>query len=503
MFRTVELGQKLSNKEYKEKEAQLREELYSLQYELFQQKKKSVLIIFGGVDGGGKRDCVKVLNSWMDARYIYTKAYVEPTQDEYERPEYWKYWRDLPPNGRVALFLSPWYFNPITKFIRGDSTQDEYESDLNRIRHFENNLVDSGSVIIKIWLHLSKNHQKKRLTELEKSKLTSWQVSKQDWKNWKDNDNYIYAAEKMILETHQSKTPWFLIDGSDRNFREIEVAELVKNALKTAIVSEENQTNTNEVIESSKKVEIGSVLKVKTVLETLRTDLVLNKDDYEKELIKQQNTLGKLQRELYEKGIRLVLAFEGPDAAGKGGAIKRIIQALNPRSYHIFPISAPTAEENSHHYLWRFWKTIPRKGHVAIYDRSWYGRVLVERVEGYATEKEWKRAYSEINDFEKQWVDNDSIVLKFWVHISEDEQFKRFQERENTPYKSWKITPEDWRNRNRWPDYELAVHDMIQYTGTNEAPWILVEGNDKKFARIKILKEINSQIRAVLKKKTS
>jgi len=502
MFRTVELGQKLSNKEYKEKEAQLREELYSLQYELFQQKKKSVLVVFGGVDGGGKRDCVKVLNSWMDARYIYTKAYVEPTQDEKERPEYWRFWRDLPPNGRVAFFLSPWYYNPISKYMRGESSEDEYESDLYRIRHFENNLVDSGSIIIKIWLHLSKNDQKKRLKELEKSKLTSWQVSKQDWKNWKDYDNYITAAEKMILETHQAKTPWFLIDGSDPNFREIEVAELVRDALKAAIATDETEEISNEILVSSSEQEHNSSIKLKTVLETLQTDLVLAKDKYEKELIKQQNILGKLQRDLYEKGIRLVLAFEGPDAAGKGGAIKRILQALNPRSYHIFPISAPSAEEKSQHYLWRFWKTIPRKGHVAIYDRSWYGRVLVERVEGYATETEWKRAYSEINDFERQWVDNNSIVLKFWVHISEDEQFKRFQERENTPYKNWKITPEDWRNRNRWPDYELAVHDMIQYTGTKEAPWILIEGNDKKYARIKILKAINSHIRTILKSKS-
>ncbi len=501
MFRTVELGQKLSNKEYKEKEAQLREELYSLQYELFQQKKKSVIVVFGGVDGGGKRDCVKVLNSWMDARYIYTKAYVEPTQDEKERPEYWKYWRDLPPNGRVAFFLSPWYYNPVSKYISRESSLEEFESELNRIRHFENNLVESGSIIIKIWLHLSKKDQKKRLTQLEKSKLTSWQVSKQDWKNWKDYDNYIASAEKMILETHQAKTPWFLIDGSNRNFREIEVAELVRHALKVAISNTNVPQITEEAITGSSESIDSLDIQEKTVLESLRNDLNLDKKEYEKELIKQQNNLGKLQRELFEKEIRLVLVFEGPDAAGKGGAIKRIIQALNPRSYHIFPISAPSAEEKSQHYLWRFWKTIPRKGHVAIYDRSWYGRVLVERVEGFATEKEWKRAYSEINDFEKQWVENDSIVLKFWVHISEEEQFKRFQERENTPYKSWKITPEDWRNRNRWPDYELAVHDMIQYTGTNEAPWILIEGNDKKYARIKILKEINSQILNVLNRK--
>lgn len=487
MFRTVELGQKLSSTEYKQKEIELRETLYALQYELFQQNKGPVMVIFGGVDGGGKRAVVKLLNTWLDARYIHTKAYVEPTQDEYERPEYWRFWRDLPPQGRLSFFLSPWYYSPISKIMNGTSTEKDFEFDLARIRNFEKMLADSGITLVKFWLHLSKKDQKKRLKQLEKSDLTKWQVTKRDWKNWKQYDSFISAAEKMIRETHQSQSPWFLIEGNDSNYREIRVAELLRDSLKQALSI---QTTNKSEINSSSTSSVTST----SILQTLRNDLSLTKDEYENELIKQQNLLGKYQREANEKGIRLVLVFEGPDAAGKGGAIKRVIQALNPRFYHIFPIAAPTDEEKSHHYLWRFWNTIPRVGHVAIYDRSWYGRVLVERVEGFAKEDEWKRAYSEINEMEKQWTENNSIILKFWIHIDEEEQFKRFTERENTPYKKWKITPEDWRNRNRWPEYEIAVHDMIQYTSTQYAPWFLIEGNDKRYARIKILTLINDSL---------
>lgn len=494
MFRTVELGQKLTSKEYKAKEIELREQLYSLQYELFQQGKGPVIVVFGGVDGGGKKDVVKQLNTWMDARYIYTKAYVSPTQDEEERPEYWKYWRDLPPKGRVAFFLSPWYFKPISDFLDKKINNQNFEHELNRIQHFEKLLADSGATVIKFWLHLSKKDQKKRLKQLEKSDLTQWQVTKKDWKNWKEYDEFIEAAGKMIRETHQSQAPWFLIDGSNPKYREIKVATILKSALEKTLQNANEPTNDSEV----EQLDQSNSELTQNVLHTLSADLSISKSEYKNELIKQQNKLGMLQREAMEKGKRLVLVFEGPDAAGKGGAIKRVIQALNPRFYHIYPISAPTQDEKDHHYLWRFWKEIPRSGHVAIFDRSWYGRVLVERVEGYATDEEWKRAYSEINEFEKQWIENDSIIIKFWIHIDEEEQFKRFTERENTPYKKWKITPEDWRNRNRWPEYEEAVHDMIQYTSTHESPWVLVEGNDKKFARIKILKTINERIKQAL-----
>ena len=190
--------------------------------------------------------------------------------------------------------------------------------------------------------------------------------------------------------------------------------------------------------------------------------------------------------------------FEGPDAAGKGGAIRRVNEALDARNYQVHGIAAPTDEEKAQHYLWRFWRCLSRAGVITIFDRSWYGRVLVERVEGLATEDEWRRSYAEINEFEDQLIDHGIVLVKYWVHITKDEQFARFKLREKTPYKRWKLTDEDWRNRDRWDEYEQAVNDMVQYTSTSAAPWTLVEGNDKRFARVKVVKTFCDRLTAAL-----
>jgi polyphosphate kinase 2 (PPK2 family) len=193
----------------------------------------------------------------------------------------------------------------------------------------------------------------------------------------------------------------------------------------------------------------------------------------------------------------MILVFEGWDAAGKGGVIRRITAAMDARDYRVIPIAAPNDEERAHHYLWRFWRQIPGAGRMTIFDRSWYGRVLVERVEGFATEAEWTRAYAEIVDFEQQLYDHRALILKFWIHIDSAEQLKRFRSRQDTPYKDYKITEEDYRNRERRNDYELAANEMLGRTWTEYAPWHLVEGNDKRFARIKVLKIICDQLEKV------
>jgi polyphosphate kinase 2 (PPK2 family) len=235
-----------------------------------------------------------------------------------------------------------------------------------------------------------------------------------------------------------------------------------------------------------------------TVLNSLDMSLALTPKEYKKELAKQQGRLSHLARKAVHEGLSSIIVLEGWDAAGKGGLVRRLVPAMDARHYHIIPIAAPTDEEKAHHYLWRFWRHISRAGDVTIYDRSWYGRVLVERVEGLATPEKWMRAYSEINDFEAQLVEHGIVLTKFWIHITPDEQLRRFQSREDTPFKNYKLTEEDFRNRQKWPLYETAVDDMVERTSTEYAPWTLIEGNDKHFARIKALRVLCDRLEYVL-----
>ena len=228
------------------------------------------------------------------------------------------------------------------------------------------------------------------------------------------------------------------------------------------------------------------------MLETVDLSKSLSKGEYKRELIRCQLQLRELAYQLYEQKRTLVIVYEGWDAGGKGGNIKRVTERLDPRGYEVFSIAAPKGDDATHHYLWRFWRRLkpPDEKQVLIFDRSWYGRVMVERIEGFCNEAEWRRAYREINEFERQLVDTGGIVVKFWIHISSDEQLRRFEGRRNTPYKEWKLTDEDWRNRQKWDDYERAVEDMLLRTSTITAPWTIVEGNDKKHARVKALRTL-------------
>jgi polyphosphate kinase 2 (PPK2 family) len=235
-----------------------------------------------------------------------------------------------------------------------------------------------------------------------------------------------------------------------------------------------------------------------SLLNALDLSRSLEKKAYTQELTHYQGKLYRLARAAREKKRSSILVFEGWDAAGKGGTIRRVTHAIDARNYQVISIAAPTDEERLHHYLWRFWRHIPRAGQVTIYDRSWYGRVLVERVEGFAGENEWMRAYSEIVNFEEALTGHGISLLKFWLHIDKDEQLKRFKEREQTPFKQYKITEDDYRNRDKWDAYDAAVNDMVARTGTQEAPWILVEANDKRYARVKILKTYCDKLEATL-----
>jgi polyphosphate:AMP phosphotransferase len=469
MFEAAELQQKISKDDYKKRVPALRTELVSLQQEL-RRAAFPVIVVFAGVDGAGKSETVNLLSEWMDPRWLVTRAFDRPTDEERERPEYWRFWRELPPAGRVGLFLSTWYSMPVLdRVYRRASRMD-----------FERTLADDGALILKFWMHLDKKEQRKRLTALEDDPLTRWRVTKISWKHWKLYGRFIAAAETAIRATSTGRSPWTIVDGSDERYRALTVAETLKGAVRQRLAANPRSA-VRPTRQSRSAAKPGS-----TILSHVRFKSI-DKETFERRLRERQSELHLLQRRAAEHGLSTILVFEGWDAAGKGGAIRRLTPALDARHYQVIPIAAPTDEERAHHYLWRFWRHLPRAGRVTIFDRSWYGRVLVERVEGFASPLEWMRAYSEINQFEDQLLDHGIVLVKFWLHISRDEQLRRFNERQRSTFKSWKITDEDWRNRKKWNAYEQAVNEMVERTSTRRAPWTLVEANDKYFARIKVL----------------
>ena len=516
MFRTAELGQKISKSEYNQREPLLRQALLEAQANLRVNSDFPVIILFAGVDGGGKGDTVNILNEWMDPRWLITRAYDEPSDEERDRPEYWRFWRDLPSKGHIGLFLSSWYSQPILRRVHDKDSQAIFDDRLDRILAFEKALADDGALILKFWMHLSQDEQKRRLKKLEKDSLTSWRVTQQDWDHWHIYDRFEAAAERTIMRTSTGTAPWTIVEGVDPNYRSLTVGSIIRDEITRHI---ENVHKKKLLLEAQRKIDemekqqaaaaastgegdesagVIAPLTGTTILSSLDMSLHLTKPVYKKQLKQCQARLNQLHRKALKKKISTILLFEGPDAAGKGGAIRRVTTALDARHYRVLPIAAPTDEEQAQHYLWRFWRHLARAGRINIFDRSWYGRVLVERVEGFASEAEWKRAFAEINEFEEELTDHGILLLKYWVHISKDEQLARFKLREETPHKRWKLTEEDWRNRERWDDYNWAVNDIVEHTSTHSAPWVLVEGNDKRYSRIKVISTFCDRLEAML-----
>jgi polyphosphate:AMP phosphotransferase len=519
MFRTAELGRKVPKREFKEREIILRQRLLEIQQSLRGNGQIPVIILFAGVDGAGKGETVNLLNEWMDPRWLVTSAYGEPSDEELERPEYWRFWRDLPPKGRIGLFLSSWYSRPVLEKVYDSIDVALFDKRLERIIAFENALADEGALILKFWMHLSRKAQKKRLKGLERDPLLRWRVTDRDWKHWRLYDDFLIAAERTIMRTSTGTAPWSIVEGADPNYRSLTVGTIVHDAIRKrldeislqeklksglAVGSSEPQTvststESDDAIEAEGEGELPTGSAPMTILDSLDMSQRLNKQEYKASLKEYQARLNQLSRKALKKKTSVIMVFEGPDAAGKGGAIRRLTAALDARNYQVIPIAAPTDEERAHHYLWRFWRHIGRAGRFTIYDRSWYGRVLVERVEGFATEAQWRRAYAEINDFEEQLIEHGIVLLKYWIHITKEEQLERFRAREQTPHKRWKLTEEDWRNRDRWDDYALSVNDMVEHTSTRQSPWVLVEGNNKLFSRIKVIKTLCEKLEVAVK----
>lgn len=487
MFDAAELGQRVSGREFKERQLELRTKLLTLQYRTRELERFPVLIDFAGVEGAGKTTTINMLNMWMDPRWIRTTGYQAPTRAELARPRFWRYWRDLPPKGRLGLFLSGRYSRPLLGRVYDHIDDLEFDKRLSEIIRFENALVDDGALVLKFWMHLGASQQEKRLRKLEADPLRSYQVNEEDWRNHEHYDDFIATAEQLITRTNRIGAPWHIVEGGNENYRHLRVGEIIANELSRHLeIQEKDAANATPPV----RVANPDTPQVATVFDALDLALAVPKNEYKKKLKTYQSQLGELGRNAQDKGVSTVLVFEGPDASGKGGAIRRTVWSLDARSYTVHQFAAPTEEERAHHYLWRFWKRLPRAGQVAVFDRSWYGRVLVERAEGFATEMEWRRAYNEINDFEHQIVDHGILLLKFWLHIDEDEQLVRFKKREKSPYKHWKLTEEDWRNREMWEAYQQYGQDIIQYTSTRKAPWILVESNNKAYARLKVLRTL-------------
>ena len=497
MFEVAELGHKIKKQEYQEQVPDLRVQLLSAQLELSKHD-FPVIVLISGVDGAGKGSTINLLNEWLDPRYVRSFAFGEPSDEERQRPEFWRFWRDLPSKGRIGLYVGSWYSRPLSQRVYGEIQDPHLDEALLRINNFEKALVDDGALIIKVWLHLSKDAQKKRLKTLESNPETRWRVTDKDHRHLKLYDDFRHIAEHMLRITSTGEAPWLIVEGTDPRYRGLTVGKHLLERLNSKFHN--GKTAVKKTSKGFRHITPPVSGEPVTVLNTLDMNLSLTKEQYNSQLEKYQGKLNVLSRQALEQRVSSIIVLEGWDAAGKGGLIRRFVPALDARHYQVIPIAAPTDEERAHHYLWRFWRHLPAAGFITMYDRSWYGRVLVERIEGFANEEQWMRAYSEINDFEAQLVEFGVVLVKYWLHISQDEQLARFKAREQTPFKAFKITEEDYRNREKWDLYEHAVNDMVERTSTEYAPWTLLEANDKRYARIKAMKIFCQRLEQALKK---
>jgi AMP-polyphosphate phosphotransferase len=491
MFEAAEIGQNVEKEAYDSEVAVLRDKLLAAQQEL-RRANFPVIVVVGGVDGAGKGETVNTLLEWLDPRYVETYSHAIPTEEDLQRPPFWRFWRALPARGKMGIFFGGWHSAPIVDRVYRRIKDSELERQLAEVVALERLLVADGALLVKFWMHLSKERQYKRLRSLEKDKLTRWRVTHGDWERYELYDRFSKISAQALRRTSTGEAPWSIIDSAHRRFQILSVGRILLERLETQLAA--HATPAPKPAPPPPPPPITGA----TIVSTLDLGQALDKPEYDERLEACQGELNQLCRRAAKAKLATVIVFEGVDAAGKGGSIRRVTSALDARMYHIVPIAAPTEEERAHPYLWRFWRKIPRAGELTIFDRSWYGRVLVERVEGFCSTADWMRAYSEINDFEEQLAHSGIVVVKFWLQISKDEQLHRFEQRADTSWKRFKITDEDWRNREKWDAYETAVNDMVERTSTEHAPWTLVESNSKYFARIKTLETLNKAIKSAL-----
>ena len=583
ILKTVDLCARLSKSEYRDEIKVLRNQLSALQHEV-KNCGLPVIVIFEGWSAAGKGSKTSEIIKNLDPRNFTTYCTISPSADELRKPFLWRHWLSIPSKGRFAIYDRSWYPEASNDAAEGLISQAEAEYRLDAINKFERQLADDGVLIVKFFIHISQEEQKKRLDELAGNPDTAWRVVPADYMRNRHYAEFYNAFNAMVLATDSPHAPWRLISGQNVRLAAVQIYKALIAAIEAAlkkmqdthtseeIASEGGGSQTSAIGGSSGNSSLTSAIgggsgsssqtgnidgggggnqtgaigggggnssltgaigggggsqtgaigggsdsssqtgtigggggnsssqtgamhdraPLIVMKKLCDIDLSMTIDDksYKKRLTESQSRLFSLHNALYMKKIPLVVAYEGWDAAGKGGNIKRLTAALDPRGYEVIPIAAPSPSELSHPFLWRFWQALPKDGHIAIFDRTWYGRVLVERIEGFARDDEWRRAYREINEFEADLVHWGAIVVKFWLHIDGGEQLKRFNARAQNPEKQWKINSEDWRNRDKWDDYETAVDDMLQYTSTTYAPWHIIESQDKRYARVKAIETL-------------
>jgi polyphosphate:AMP phosphotransferase len=498
MLETLDLNKKIEPAAYQKSFRPLRDKLDDLQREIFDAK-IPVCLVIEGWDAAGKGDSIEKLVGRLDPRGYKVHPIYAPSEEEALRPFLWRFWTKIPGRGQIVIFDRSWYHRVLRERVDGDLSKRAWQSAFNEITQFERMLTDDGVVMVKFWLHISEKEQKSRFKAMEKSKFDRWRINKQDWKAHKHYKEYLEAAEEMLERSGTAFAPWTVVEATDKYYRRIKVFKTVIDALQSALDAKAETDAPKAAAKRARaSVAVPALKDLKTILDEVDLSKSLTEKKYEEELKRYQVLLRELEFRCYEERRAVVIATEGWDAAGKGGAIKRVLGSLDPRGYTVIPIAAPKGDDATHHYLWRFWTRVPKAGHFAIFDRTWYGRVLVERVEGFCAESEWRRAYQEIKEFELSLANYGTILVKFWFHISKEVQLQRFEEREKLDYKRYKITDEDWRNREKWDMYRSAVADMVTNTSTTYAPWTILEANDKLWARVKAMRTIAETIERAL-----
>ena len=466
------------NKDERRAEADRLQEKLTAQQMLLRDAKLPVIVLIEGWAAAGKGSLINDLISEVDPRFSSVFSADSALKEAERYPFLYPYFKAIPEDGKLLFMDSGWMEATVRDLLSGEIGKKEYRRRLLSVNRFERQLRDNGYLLLKIFVNISRDEQADRLHALCADDDTSWRVSAYDlWQN-EDYNDFRKAYDAFMTDT-QEITPWHILDGSKRNLLKHDAFKLLTELIDAGLAA--GKYHGTPVAEDFPLLEMPQ-------LRDVDLSVSIDKDDYKDELKELQKRISRLHNIIYRKRIPFVICYEGWDAAGKGGNIRRLAYPLDPRGFDVYPIASPEPHEKARHYLWRFWTRLPRSGHFAIFDRTWYGRVMVERIEGFCEENDWQRAYNEINEFEEELHDWGAVILKFWIHIDAETQLERFNARQNTPEKQWKITEEDWRNREKWPQYEEAVTDMLQKTSTEYAPWYIIESNDKLYARIKVLR---------------
>ncbi len=464
-------------------------EKLAVQQMKIKEHKLPVLVLIEGWAAAGKGSTVGLVIRNIDPRFFKVATMSAPTEEEKRKPFLYRHFIQIPEAGKFSFLDSGWMEEITMARVHGDMSDQEYAEKIESIKRFERQLTDNGYLLVKFFFHISKKEQDKRVEKLLSEKDTAWRVSDSDkWQN-KHYDKCEEVFDRYLSDTNTSNAPWYIIDAKDKKWAELQVLETLCSGIDIAL---QNDKTAVQLIQN-----VFPLVKMPKLAD-VKLDKFISEDEYKSELKRLQERLNALHNRLYRKRVPVIICYEGWDAAGKGGNIKRITGALDPRGFEVHPIASPEPHEKARHYLWRFWKRLPKTGHIAIFDRTWYGRVMVERLEGFCSENDWRRAYNEINEFEKELYQWGAVIIKFWVHIDKDTQLARFTERQNTPEKQWKITDEDWRNREKWDLYEDAVNEMLKKTSTTYAPWHILQSVDKKYARIQALKIVVEELEKAL-----